>query len=116
MISIGIAAAVVILQAIVVAAAVAGTMYHHNVISDSDGPVGGAACGKQTIAVDNTSGSPTVLYSNAAWLARLDNNLVTAGSNSLAAAFRWRRRSAAVLRFVKWQLHTVLHVVSQPGR
>lgn len=90
-------------------------MHHHDVVGDGDeGSVGGDANGRQTIAVNNTDGSPVVLYSNAARLAAWLGDLVGA-VDSLAAALRWRWRGTAILRLVQRRLHPVLHVVGQPG-
>lgn len=98
-------------ETIVVAVA---TVHHQEIVGDDggvEGPVGGGANGKQAIAVDNTSGSPTVLYSNAARITAWFGGLVNA-VDPLAAALGWRRRCPAVLRLVQRRLHSILHVVS----
>lgn len=92
-------------QTIVVGAVV----HEHHVVGDGDGG-GGGRSGEQAIVVDNTSGSPTVLYSNARWVAAA-LGLV---AESLAA-LGWRRGRAAVLRPRQRRWHPVLHVVGQPG-
>lgn len=105
------AAAIAVFQTIVVAVA---TVHHHDVVGDGgghEGPVGSGANGKQAIAVDNTSGSPTVLYSNAARIAAWFGGLVDA-VDPLAAALGRRRRRPAVLWLVQRRFHPVLHVVS----
>lgn len=103
------ATAAVAPQTIVVA-----TVHHHEVVGDGGGVeehVGGGANGKQTIAVDNTSGSPTVLYSNAAQITAWLDGPVDA-VDPLATALGRRRRRSAVFRLVQRRLHSVLHVVS----
>lgn len=77
------AAIAVVPQTIVVAVA----MHHQDVVGDDDGvegPIGGGANGKQAIVVDKT-GSPAVLYSNAARITAWLSDLVDA-VDPLAAA------------------------------
>lgn len=77
--------AVVVPQTIVVA-----VVHHHDVVGDGgEGSVSRGTNGKQTIAVDNTSGSPTVLYSNAAWITAFGGPVDTV--DPLATAFGRRR-------------------------
>lgn len=69
--------------------AAVATVHHHDAVADGDGvegSAGGGANGKQAIAVGNTSGSPTVLYSNAARITTQFGDLVDA-ANPLAGAF-----------------------------
>lgn len=56
-------------MAIAQAAVIGATVHKHHVVGDGDG--GGGGSGEEAIVVDNTSGSPTVLYSNARWIAAL---------------------------------------------
>lgn len=81
---------------------------HDHDVGDADGRGGGG--GGRAIVVDNTSGSPILLYSNARRIAAL--GLV---AESLAALGR-RRRRAAILRPRRRRRHPVLHVVGQPRR
>lgn len=104
-------ATTVVPQTIVVAVA---TVHHHEVVGDDGGveePVGGGTNGKQAIAVDNTSGSPTVLYSNAAQITTWLDSLVDA-VNPLATALGRRRRRPTVFRLVRRWFYSVLYVVS----
>lgn len=83
------AAAAVVAAPQTTAVAAVATVHHHDAIADGDGVVGsggGGANGKQATAVDNTSGSPTVLYSNAARITAQFGDLVDA-ADPLAGAF-----------------------------
>lgn len=114
-ISIVVTITIVIIPEVLVVVVTAVTMHHHDVVGDGNKGSTGDANGRQTIAVNNTDGSPVVLYSNVARFAARLGDLVGA-VDSLAAALRRRWRGTAVLRLVQRRFHPILHVVGQSSR
>lgn len=114
-ISIVVTITIVIVPRVLIVVVAAVTMHHHDVVGDGNKRTTGDANGRQTIAVNNTDGSPAVLYSNAARFAARLGDLVGA-IDSLTAALRRRWRGTAILRLVQRRFHPILYVVGQSSR
>jgi len=107
----------IVIVVIIVSIAIAAMMHHYDIFGDGNGSGGlvddGGSGEQAALVVDNTNGSPTILYSNARRFAAWFHGFVVADSLATALGRRWW--CTAVLWSGYWRLHTILHVMCQSG-
>jgi len=83
----------IVIVVIIVSIAIAAMMHHYDIFGDGNGSGGlvddGGSGEQAALVVDNTSGSPTILYSNARRFAAWFHGFVVADSLATALGWRW---------------------------